>query len=388
MTREISIIGGGLAGLTAAIACAEGGARVTVHEAHRTLGGRARSTAAPYVANDGTHVFYSDGEPWRWMAARGLVGPFRRPALGEIAKARFRHDDRLTARPPWSLVRAITTGRRLRAPVEEDFRTWAIRHFGEEGMRAAAGLAGVITYEADPGRLSAAFVWERVLRVTAPRYPAPRYVIGGWQRVIDRMAAHARGLGVGIETGARVDRLPENAPVIVATSLDAAATLLGDESLRWESGKAVLLDLGLTRRAGDLFLVSDLDDGGFLEQYGLLDTSLAPAGHTLFQLEMPVRRGESRTEAMARAERLADLGLPGWRERTTWRREAVCNGRTGALDLPGFSWRDRPAVDRGNGVWLAGDAVAAPGLLSEVSTLSALGAARSALRAVRSRVPA
>ncbi|MFC7649190.1 NAD(P)-binding protein [Streptosporangium lutulentum] len=71
MKREISIIGGGLAGLTAAIACAEGGARVTVHEAHRALGGRARSTAAPYIANDGTHVFYSDGAPWRWMAARG-----------------------------------------------------------------------------------------------------------------------------------------------------------------------------------------------------------------------------------------------------------------------------------------------------------------------------
>ncbi|MER5324576.1 NAD(P)-binding protein [Streptosporangium roseum] len=385
MTREISIIGGGLAGLTAAIACAEGGARVTVHESHRTLGGRARSTAAPYIANDGTHVFYSDGEPWRWMAARGLVRPFRRPAPGVLARARFRHGDRLTARPPWALLNAIIAKRRLRAPVEEDFRTWGARHLGEEGTRAAAGLVGVITYDADPGRLSAAFVWERLLRATAPRYPAPRYVVGGWQRVVDRMAAHARGLGVRIETGARVDRLPEDTPVIVATSLEAARTLLGDESLRWESGRAVLLDLGLTRRPGDLFLVSDLDEGGFLEQYTLPDASLAPAGHALFQLEMPSRPGESKAGAIARAERLADLGLPGWRSRTTWRREATAGGRTGALDLPGLSWRDRPAIDRGHGVWLAGDAVAAPGLLSEVSTHSALAAARSALQAAGRR---
>ncbi|MFJ2032762.1 phytoene desaturase family protein [Streptosporangium sp. NPDC087985] len=388
MTSEITIIGGGLAGLTAAIACAEGGARVTVHEAHRTLGGRARSTAAPYIANDGTHVFYSDGEPWRWMAARGLVQPFRRPTLGELVRFRFRHGDRLTSAPPWPLMRAITAKRRLRAPVEEDFRTWATRHLGEEAMRAASGLVGVITYDADPARLSAAFVWERILRAAAPQYPAPRYVVGGWQRVVDRMAAHARGLGVRIETGARVDRLSEDTPVIVATSLDAARTLLGDGSLRWESGRAVLLDLGLTRHPKDVFVVSDLDEGGFLEQYSLPDVSLAPTGHALVQIEMPVRRDESKAEAVARAERLADLGLPDWRERTTWRREATANGRSGALDLPGLSWRDRPAIDRGNGVWLAGDAVAAPGLLSEVSSHSALTAARAALHAVGAHVPA
>ncbi|GAA3441164.1 phytoene desaturase family protein [Planomonospora venezuelensis] len=387
MRRQITIIGGGLAGLTAAIACAEGGAAVTLHEAHRALGGRARSSAAPYIANDGTHVFYSDGEPWRWMAARKLVQPFRRPTLGELARSRFRYGGRLALTPPWSLVSALTK-RKAVAPVDRDFRSWAAGRFGEEAMRAACGLVGVITYDADPGRLSAAFVWERALRASAPQYPAPRYVVGGWQRVVDRMADHARGLGVRIETGSRADRLPEDTPVIVATSLDAARALLGDESLRWESGRAVLLDLGLTRSPRDVFFASDLDEGGFVEQYGLADRTLAPAGHTLAQLEMPLRAGEARAGGLARLERLADLALPGWRERTTWRRESVANGRSGALDLPGVSWRDRPAVDRGDGVWLCGDSVAAPGLLSEVSTHSALAAARAALRAVGAPVAA
>lgn len=39
----VTIVGGGLAGLTAAISCAEQGALVTLHEAHSTLGGRASS---------------------------------------------------------------------------------------------------------------------------------------------------------------------------------------------------------------------------------------------------------------------------------------------------------------------------------------------------------
>ncbi|MFF3667676.1 NAD(P)-binding protein [Microtetraspora malaysiensis] len=376
MSETITIIGGGLAGLTAAIACAEGGAAVTLHEAHRTLGGRARSSAAPYVANDGTHVFY-DGAPFRWLAERKLVQPYVSLPLRALARSRFRYRDRLTARPPLGLL-AMTARRGVRAPVDEDFRSWAGRRFGAAPARAAAGLLGVVTYDADPGRLSAAFVWERLKRAFSPRYPTVRYVIGGWGRVIDRMAAHARGLGVRVETGSRVDELPAG-PVIVATSLHAARNLLGDETLSWESGRSALLDLAVRRRPDDMFLVSDLDEGGFLERYSLPDPTLAPRDESLVQLQMPMRPGESKAAAVARLERIADLGLPGWRDRLTWRRDAVAAGRTGALDLPGLTWRDRPAIDRGDGVWLAGDSVAAPGLLGEVSVHSALEAAAAAL---------
>jgi hypothetical protein len=63
------------------------------------------------------------------------------------------------------------------------------------------------------------------------------------------------------------------------------------------------------------------------------------------------------------------------------------DARSGALDMPGTTWRDRPAVDRGDGVFLAGDMVAAPGLLSEVSWASAIEASRLALDAARATRP-
>ena len=66
-----------------------------------------------------------------------------------------------------------------------------------------------------------------------------------------------------------------------------------------------------------------------------------------------------------------------------WRRSGFAAGRSGALDLPGYTWRDRPAVDRGGGVFLAGDLVAAPGMRAEVSLNSALHAARLATAASR-----
>ena len=167
--------------------------------------------------------------------------------------------------------------------------------------------------------------------------------------------------------------------MIVATSLDAARSLLGDDGLRWPSGATTLLDLGLRRHRGDPFVVSDLDGAGWLERFSLPDPSLAPAGESLVQLQLPLRDGESTEAARGRIEEFADLSLPGWRDRVTWRRDAVARGRTGALDPVGTSWRDRPAIDRGDGVYLVGDQVAAPGLLSEVSVTSALRAVDLAL---------
>jgi hypothetical protein len=198
------------------------------------------------------------------------------------------------------------------------------------------------------------------------------------------MAARAWDLGVRIETTSRVDALPEgHGPVVVATTLDAARRLLGDDTLRWPSGRTTLIDLALRTRRGDPFAISDLDAPGWLERFTAQDPTLAPAGEQLVQGQLPIGRDRSKADGVAHAETLLDLGFPGWRERTVWRREAVASGRTGAVDLPGTTWRDRPAIDRGDGVYLAGDQVAAPGLLSEVSFNSALEAASLALRGNR-----
>lgn len=86
--HRITVIGGGLAGLTAAISAAEAGAKVTVYEAHHTLGGRARTAEGPYRTNDGPHALYSGGPHWSWLQQRHLIGPlaplplWRRPGCG------------------------------------------------------------------------------------------------------------------------------------------------------------------------------------------------------------------------------------------------------------------------------------------------------------------
>jgi phytoene dehydrogenase-like protein len=375
--HRITVIGGGFAGLTAAITAAEAGARVTIHEAHHTLGGRARTAEGPYRTNEGPHALYNGGPHWAWLRQRDLIGPLAPLPPLEAARLRLRHQGVLRRTPPFAMLKLLRrTGRQ--APVDADFLTWATGIAGEEGARAAAHYSAVALFHHDPGSLSAAFVQERLRRATKLP-PEAHYPRGGWASLIDRMAARAWNLGVRMETLSRVDTLPTDTPVVVATSLDAARRLLGDDSLTWPSGRTALVDLAVRTRRGDAFAVSDLDAPGWLERFTAQDRSLAPAGEQLIQGQIPIAPHESKADGTARAEQLLDLGFPGWRERLTWRRDAVANGRTGAVDPPGTSWRDRPAVDRGDGVYLAGDQVAAPGVLSEVSFNSALTAVSLAL---------
>ncbi|MFI8828101.1 phytoene desaturase family protein [Streptomyces sp. NPDC053431] len=378
--RKITIVGGGFAGLTAAVTAAESGARVTLYEAHHTLGGRARTAEGPYLTNEGPHAIYRGGPHWTWLEQRGLLGELAPlPAL-EAARLRFHHRGALRRVPPFGLLRQ-SFRKAEQAPVDVDFRTWATRLVGRQAAEAAAAYSGVALYHHDPGALSARFVQERLHRAASVPAEA-HYVKGGWGRLIDRMAARARELGVRLETGSRVDTLPvADGPVVVATALPAAARLLDDPSLTWESGRTVLVDLALRTRKGDPFAISDLDAPGWVERFTAQDPGLAPAGRQLLQMQLPIGPGESKADGVAHAERLLDLGFTDWRGRTVWRREAVSQGRTGAVDRPGTTWRDRPAIDRGDGVYLAGDQVAAPGVLAEVSFTSAVEAVSLAMRA-------
>lgn len=381
MQNHITVIGGGIGGLTAAIECAEAGAAVTLFEAHSTPGGRGRATRAPYVAHDGAHVFYADGPHYHWLKRHGFVRGQGIPGPVSLAHIGFRVGGRIRALPPVSLLRAqLQPG--VRAPVDRDFHSWASEKFGEDAARMAANAISVATYDADTGDLSAAFVWELFRRVLGPKVPGVRWVRGGWQTVIDRMVARAVEVGVTIELGARVEELPAT-PVIIATELASARKLLNDDTLTWRSGHCVMLDVAVRKCRGDYLIASDLDEGGFHECYTMQDRTIAPAGESLFQIDMPVRVGETAGDAHQRLRRFTDTVIPGWTERVTWQRTATARGRTGALDLPGQTWRDRPAVDRGNDVWVAGDMMAAPGMRGEIAINSALTAARGALESAR-----
>jgi hypothetical protein len=381
-SQRITIVGAGLAGLVSAIACAEEGAQVSLIEAHSQLGGRARSTDGPYKANLGPHAMYN-GPFWSWMRERDVLPAHVTPRLTGV---RLRVQGALRRTPPLGSLPAVLRLRGRQAPVDVDFRTWARSHTDERTAEMLAAMCGVYTFHHDPGELSAAFVWPKAVRLLLSAPTIVRYPVGGWSGLVAALERRVRELGVDVQTGHRLDALPET-PVIVATELQQARELLGEDGLEWKSGNTVCIDLGLRRRRGDPAIVSDTDEAGWIGRYSTFNPSVAPDGEELIQAQMPIRPQESVEQAALRLERLLDLGLVDWRERETWRRRQVMDARSGALDMPGTTWQDRPAVDRGDGVFLAGDMVAAPGLLAEVSWASAVEASRLALEALNTSRP-
>ncbi len=305
--NPITIVGGGIAGLTAAISCAEQGATV---QAARSPPGAGRPGA------DARRPL--QGQP------RAARDPGPQPVL-EVAR-------RARAASPTRAAAAV------RRPLP-----LAGRHPpGPGGRRGGGGAAAAQPHGSGRARLPHLGVRPRRARggrrpgpqrrdpdlLPRPRRAVGRVPVGGagpraccrrrrrrasrsaagW-RSPTRLRRHAIDLGVRIETGTRVSELPEP-PVIVATELADARELLGDDSLRWLGGHAVCLDVALRSRRGDPFVVVDLQETGWVERYTAADRSLAPAGEDLLQAQMPIRPGETPASATTAARAAARRLLP------------------------------------------------------------------------------
>jgi phytoene dehydrogenase-like protein len=361
---EMTIVGAGLTGLTAAIEAAERGWRVTIAEAHSQPGGRARSLPAPFKANTGPHAIYIDGPWWTWLERRGLTPPIvQAPRYASLVRAAGQLG-------PWpaELSQAIAA-LPAEAPAQESLRAWLLRHVDTKTAQAIAGVVFIPTFDHDPGRLSAAFARQLLRRALAG---GARYVTGGWSVLAGLLTERAASLGVQIRTRTRVPALPAGA-TILATSLATARQLTGDKSLAWPSARVATFDLGVEADGTGprWFRVIDLDDRIYAARYSLADPTLAPPGHELIQIAAACAPHEHKADAEGRVLRLLDQTWPGWRPRLRWQRGAVRVHCTGAVDLPGTTWHDRPAIDRGQQLTVATDQSAAPGLLAETGIAAA-----------------
>jgi phytoene dehydrogenase-like protein len=360
---DLTIIGAGLTGLTAAIEAAGRGWRVVVAEAHSRPGGRARSLAAPFRANTGPHAIYVDGPWWAWLERRGLTPPIvEAPRDASLVRAGGRLG-------PWPAeLSGAIAALPADAPPEESFRSWLLRHVGAKTAEAIVGVVFIATFDHDPGRLSAAFARERLRRALSG---GARYVAGGWSTLVGLLDERATSIGVHIHTRTRIPALPAG-QTILATSLAAARQLTGDRSLAWPSARVATFDLGLRADASPgWFRVMDLDDRIYAARYSLADPTLAPRGHDLIQIAAACAPRERKTDAERRVQRLLDQAWPGWRAAVRWQRSSVRTHCTGAIDLPGTTWRDRPAISRSDTLAIATDQSAAPGLLAEAAITAA-----------------
>src|SRR5438067_13559984 len=142
MDRPIHVVGGGIAGLVAAITAAEAGAPVVVHEASARLGGRALGGTDRPGVNLGPHVVFTDGALLRWARAHEVGLRLRGPSVRGVRML----DDGGSKFPVRQSLQLAHTVRPRWAPVDESFREWAEAMFGSETAALLCRVAGLFTY--------------------------------------------------------------------------------------------------------------------------------------------------------------------------------------------------------------------------------------------------
>jgi phytoene dehydrogenase-like protein len=394
-SRKAIVVGGGPAGLVAAGRLAEGGVATTLLEAGPGLGGRAASERRNgFDLNQGPHALYVGGPAMRELRAMNIDLPRWNPASHRSVFVRDGKPRRMLG-GSLALARWLAGVARSRPEDlgELSVAEWLRRGLRSESARASAGaLVRVTTFVADHDALSADVA---ATQLKIGLIPGVRYLRGGWQSLVDALAARAEHSGAVLRTRAAVralDRVPggwvvmldeemlqADVLVVAAGGPDAVAKLLGDASPPAPGPAAELsvLDLGLERlpKRGRRFALG-IDEPTYLSRH-------SPPGHrdgSLLSLASYARQPRAELEAMA------DAVQPGWREQATLQRFLPRMVAVSAIPTAaGGGLAGRPGVDRGEGLYLAGDWLGPEGWLVDAAISSGAAAAAAALR---SRVPA
>jgi phytoene dehydrogenase-like protein len=412
-TDRTIVVGGGLAGLTAAATLARAGRPVTVVEGAEHLGGRARSRHRQgYDLNLGPHALYR--APGGLDVLKGLGVPIRgrRPRLeragvlagGELIPA-TRHlrrnvDDRLrVARALGGLGAndaALWTGRPASA--------W-IDHVTDDaaGRAVVASVLRTATYAADFDLLDAGAATAQ-LRAAVH---GVLYLHGGWSSLVDGLAAVIRRHGGDIVTGRPAsgvehDRrvravhladggaLPAAAVVVAVNDPRRAAALLqGEAAVRMAAiADAVVpvrmahLDVALRPLPSSRFPnLLGIDEPIYLNVPSSV-ASCAPDGGAVLHVGRYLRPGEERLDHRASLEAVLDLHQPDWRDHVVDARyvpRSMVSGDHARVATNGTV--ERPRVDAAGvgGLALAGDWVGPVGMIGDASILSGAAAAASVI---------
>ncbi|MGH1506271.1 MAG: NAD(P)-binding protein [Acidimicrobiales bacterium] len=330
---DLLVVGGGLAGLTAAVVAARGGLRVRLLDGGPEVGGRARTDDLDgLLLNQGPHALYLDGAARRELRALGIDPDGAVPPLGGMGV----FDGEISALPfgPATMVRSRLLGSRAKfgfarfqaglSRLAADAAPGGSRHVelahatvdqfldgltGHRDLRAM--LAGVIrlsTYANAPERMSAGSAIQQLQLAMG----GVRYLHQGWAALVAELAAAAEAAGVVSESRRRVGSVrpasgggwsgggwsvvidgdgPEQArariaPQVVLAGLAPEAVErivdLPAGSLRAQVGpsvEAACLDLELAETPSTTFAL-DLDHHFYLSAHAPL-AELAPAGRSL-----------------------------------------------------------------------------------------------------------
>ncbi len=426
-TSDLVVVGGGLAGLSAAAVAGRAGRRVTVLEKAGDLGGRAATRKIEgYAFNIGPHALYRGGAAMRVLRELGIEPRGKRPPTSGSHAIRGGVKHAL----PGGFFSLLSTGlltlpgklevarllsrlpgldpEPLRSvPIADGLARLARR---EEVRELIAALFRVTTYGNAPTLQSTGASLEQM---QSGLRDGVLYLDGGWTQLVEALRAAATAAGARLETGARAERvelssdgavsgvrladgrlLPCSAALLAVAPAEAAALLDGalhGAVARWASEaapvEAACLDVALRRlpEPRSTFALG-IDRPLYLSVHSA-SARLAPEGGALIHVAKYLEAGAGVDAAGDRRELegLLDLVQPGWQKELVHARflphltvsNAVVTAAQG-----GTAGRPGPEVPGARGLYVAGDWVGPEGMLADASVASARRAIELCLRDV------
>lgn len=412
--RDVVVVGGGLAGLSAAAYLVRAGRQVTVLEKGRLPGGRARTRERyGYFFNQGPHALYANGAGAQVLRELGVE---YRGGTPPPARIHLEQDNRLYAMPGdvrtllktrlLTFADKMTFGRLMmqlpgidvEAAASLSTEAWVEQQTSSPVLRdVLLTLLRVGSYTAALDRLSADVALRQMQLILDGNV---LYLDGGWQTLVDGLRRLVEAGGGHVESGIRVASIREEAEgilldladgrqleataVVLAVSPQAAARLLPDNAFLGTAAASAVpvrvatLDLALRRLPRpDRAVVFGVDRPLYLSVHSEFG-QLAPKGGALIHTLRYLQPGESAgDETEQELLGLLDRVQPGWRTELITRR--FLRQQTVVNWLPaGGGLKSRPGVrlPGSNRLYLAGDWVGDEGWLADGSLASGRQAAR------------
>ncbi len=420
--RDVVVVGGGLAGLTAAATAAAAGRSVLLLDGHPGANRAGTDQVGRFLFNRGAHALYRKGAGRAVLGRLGVsVSGKLPPVLGGLAR---RGDvvDRLPL-DPVSLVRTRLLSARGKVRVARELASvprWrherladrtAAEWLDERGLTGdERGLVEMVarttTYVADLDRVSA----DLVVRQVQLGLQGVHYLHGGWVTLLDGLARAGADRGVECVAAAARSVVPDGgrvrvtlsgvsaeeadgdgervvlagAVVVAAGTPDACASLLPAGPPAWEvvgpPVQVACLDLGLAAPPATRVLLG-LDRPLYLICHAP-PAELAPRGAAVVHAMRYLRSDEPASAVDARTEleehcRIAGID-PDGAERVRYLHRMVACGALATPATGGLAGRPGVADTDLDGVFAAGDWLGPEGHLADAALTSGEAAGRQA----------